>query len=324
MPRVSIGLPVHNGEPYLSAAIQSILAQTYKSFELIISDNASSDRTQEICRAYAGRDRRIRYYRQPVNLGAAANFNRVFQLAGSTRYFKWAACDDWIAPTFLEKCVRALDDDPDAVLCQSLVQIVDEDGSLLEIYDHADAGTSGPRPSDRFGARLRAHRCMDVFGVIRSDALAATPLIGCHLGADRTLLLELSLSGRFLLVPEFLFFNRDHAGRFTRRNQTPKEELAWYAPAGDTRGAWRTWVLYHSCLRLIRSRVEGPAERLRCYGHLLRSLGNRWRWMYLALEPILALSPGVFHAFKRFKRVARRHRSASPTYEANSSPAETR
>src|SRR5262245_45018612 len=101
-PRVSIGLPIFNGEKYVAQAFDSILAQTYADFELIISDNASTDQTEAICQAYANRDRRIRYYRNNRNLGAAANYNRVFDLSTGV-YFKWAAHDDIVLPTFVTK-----------------------------------------------------------------------------------------------------------------------------------------------------------------------------------------------------------------------------
>ncbi len=78
MPAVSIGLPVYNGDNFLAEAIDSILRQTMEDFELIISDNASTDRTEEICREYAAGDSRIRYYRNESNLGAMANYNLVF------------------------------------------------------------------------------------------------------------------------------------------------------------------------------------------------------------------------------------------------------
>ena len=82
-PRIAIGMPVYNGEKYIESAISSILAQTYTDFDFIISDNASTDRTQEICLTYAARDNRIRYHRNEVNLGAAPNYNRVFQLSSN-------------------------------------------------------------------------------------------------------------------------------------------------------------------------------------------------------------------------------------------------
>ena len=99
-PRVSIGLPVYNGELFLENALDSILSQTYSDFELIISDNASDDKTEEICRSYAARDKRVRYSRNAHNLGAAPNYNRVYHLARG-RYFKWASHDDVLAPEFL-------------------------------------------------------------------------------------------------------------------------------------------------------------------------------------------------------------------------------
>ena len=116
-PRVTIGMPVYNGAALVGAALESILAQTLTDFELIISDNASTDATAEVCRSYAAKDRRIRYYRNEKNLGAAPNFNRVVELAtNGVPYFKWAAHDDVIAPTFLEKCARVLDAAPQSVV----------------------------------------------------------------------------------------------------------------------------------------------------------------------------------------------------------------
>lgn len=109
-PRVSIGLPVYNGQQYLRQALDSLLAQTFHTFEVIISDNASNDATPEICRDYAACDPRIRYVRHDVNRGAAWNFNYVFGLARGV-YFKWHAHDDMLEPTFLEQCVTILDHD---------------------------------------------------------------------------------------------------------------------------------------------------------------------------------------------------------------------
>jgi glycosyltransferase involved in cell wall biosynthesis len=292
-PTVSIGLPVYNGARFLTEAIESILAQTFADFELIISDNASSDQTPEICRAYAARDRRIRFYRQEQNLGAARNFNLVFERAGG-QYFKWAAHDDIIHPTYLARCVAALEADPHAVLCQSALEIVDGSRGQREVYDHIAFGTDRPRQSDRLAARLRARRCTEVFGVIRRDALLGTALIADHVGADRTLLIELALRGRFAGVPELLFVNRDHPERFTRRNKTLRAQAEWYAPAGPARRVLRTWTLYAICLRLVRAHVTDPPERLRCYREMIRSLAYRRRWFRLALEPIEAIAPRAF------------------------------
>ena len=113
--KLSIGMPIYNGDEFLKEAIESLLNQTFEDFEIIISDNASTDQTQQICRYYADLDPRIRYYRCKENLGAAWNYNRVFELSYG-EYFKWAAHDDYCAPSFFERCVEALDRDRNIIL----------------------------------------------------------------------------------------------------------------------------------------------------------------------------------------------------------------
>jgi glycosyltransferase involved in cell wall biosynthesis len=288
-PTVSIGLPVHNGATFLAEAIESILAQTFTDFELVISDNASTDQTPEICRRYAAADGRIRYYRQETNIGAAQNYNVVFQRS-SGKYFKWAAHDDVIRPTFLARCVAALEGDPEAVLCHPIVEIVDGAGER-EIYDHAAFGTGRSCQSDRLAARLRARRCTEVFGVIRRDALHETAPIADHVGSDRTLLIELALRGRFIGVPEILFVNRDHPERFTRRHRTLHAQAAWYSAARSHRRMLRTWIMYETSLDLVRRLVTSPAERRRCYLRIAQSIVYRRRWFRLFMEPIEAIAP---------------------------------
>src|SRR5262249_6062368 len=126
-PRLSIGLPVYNGQAFLQQAIDHLLAQTFSNFEIIISDNASSDRTSQICRQYASRDSRIRYVRNDTNLGAIANFNRTFELSRAP-LFKWAAHDDLHRPTYLESCVRLLDQDAATILAHSATAFIDDGG----------------------------------------------------------------------------------------------------------------------------------------------------------------------------------------------------
>ncbi|NQV20616.1 MAG: glycosyltransferase family 2 protein, partial [Rhodospirillales bacterium] len=182
-PRVSIGLPVYNGETYLGLAIDSILAQTFTDFELVICDNCSTDRTQEICEHYAKQDARVRYYRNPENLGAGPNYDRTFELS-SGEYFKWMAHDDLIAPEFLEKCVAALDADPGAVLCHARVELMDADGEVTASYDPGLNDTISNRVSDRFSAVIiPVHMGTDFFGVIRRTALEGSPLHGKYPGS---------------------------------------------------------------------------------------------------------------------------------------------
>src|SRR5713101_1415350 len=117
-------MPLRNAERHLTEAFDSLLAQEYQNLELIVSDNASTDATESICRAYAAHDKRIRYHRAGTNLGAVRNFNRVFELAQG-EYFMWAAHDDLRAPGFVSCGVAALESHPDAVLCCTDVGFID-------------------------------------------------------------------------------------------------------------------------------------------------------------------------------------------------------
>jgi glycosyltransferase involved in cell wall biosynthesis len=298
----TIALPVYNGEDYLAQTLASILSQTYGDFELIISDNASTDRTTAICREFAARDRRIRYHRQPHNLGASANFNRSRELA-TGEYFKWAAHDDLLEPGYLAQCIAALDADPDAILCQSVVKIVDDENRVLEVCRPVGPGADSPRPSVRLAARLRQKRCLDVFGVIRADAMRGSALRSDHIGADRTFLSELALHGRFVLVDQPLLINREHPRRATRISRTRGrgELIAWFDPSAAGRPEFSTWIAYATHVALIREHVRAPSERLRCYAHLLGSLRWRWSWVLLLLEPLMALDPRVLSLAKSVK-----------------------
>lgn len=278
---VVVGLPVFNGQRYLAEAVDSILSQTHKDFVLIISDNASTDATGGLCKEFARRDPRVRYVRQPSNIGAAANFNLVVGLA-DCRYFKWFAHDDVIEPTYLERCVEVLENDRGAVLCQSLVKILDND-DICETYNHAAFGTDNPDQITRFAARLRARRCMDVFGLIRFDVLCQTPLIAPFVGSDRTLLLDLAMRGRFALVPEYLLINRDHPNRLTRSLQS-SDQLQWYAPEKAGQPSLRTWDLYKHALQLLFRHTKRWSDRVRGLATVMRSLGYYRRWLKLPLE----------------------------------------
>ena len=210
-PRVSLGMPVYNGEAYLAQALDSLLAQTFGDFELVISDNASTDATESICRAYAARDRRIRYHRQPRNLGAVPNFNRVFELSQAP-LFKWSAHDDLCDPAYLERAVALMDARPDVVWCHSLSSHIDARGRLLDDPDALDVSYRAREAADPV-ARFRAvllddGGCLDSYGVIRSEALARTPLyLPCY-GAEKAVMAELALMGPYAEIPETLFHVR--------------------------------------------------------------------------------------------------------------------
>lgn len=216
--RLSIGLPVYNGEKFIRESIDCILNQTFQDFELIISDNASTDNTEEICREYAAKDNRIRYYRNATNIGCARNFNRAFELS-TGEYFKWVAYDDLHAPDFLQKCIEILDQDPTVVLCHSHTYYIDEQGKFIQTYD-IKFKTDSSKPQERFQELLTKHYCYQIYGVIRADAIRKSPyIIGCG-AADAIFLLRLALLGRFYEIPEYLFFARSH----------PQQSMSMFLP----------------------------------------------------------------------------------------------
>ncbi len=229
-PKVSIGLPVYNGENFISEAIVSILSQSFENFELIISDNASTDRTETICRAYAAQDQRVQYFRNRENIGASGNYTQVFELA-SGEYFKWAAHDDVCKPDFLLRCVHILDQDPTVVLCYTRTITIDEQGNFGKKWA-ARPEFSSPIPRRRFREVFAPTETFPIWGVIRADILRKTPLLGNYPAHDYPLLTELCLYGRFYEVPEFLFLVREHKQRSVRMYdfRNPHEAIVWYDP----------------------------------------------------------------------------------------------
>lgn len=214
-PRVSIGMPVRNGQRFIRKAIDSLLAQTFSDFELIICDNASTDATESICREYAARDPRIRYFRNQENLGPAGNHNKCFNLSRG-EYFRWHAHDDMCEPTYLQECVSLLDRDPTVVVAYPRTRIVDENERLLEEY-HFRPATDLPQASKRFSELVlvnhRQHRAVEIFGLMRSSALLKTPLEGAYARGDSVLLVRMALLGRFVELPEQLFLSRSHSSQ---------------------------------------------------------------------------------------------------------------
>jgi glycosyltransferase involved in cell wall biosynthesis len=267
-PLVSIGLPVLNGARYLGEALDSLLTQTFEDFELVISDNASTDATEEICRSYAARDARVRYRRSACNLGAGKNFRVVFELARGV-YFKWATYDDRCAPTFLARCLAALRSDPRGVLAYPKTTIIDATGAVGEPYEDR-LHLQSPRASERYRALFeRLGLSNAIYGVMPARVLARTPLLGGYPGADVALLADLALRGRFCEVDERLFFRRFHAA-CSSCNRAEEAQAAFYDPAQRGRPALATWRHHAACVRSMLSVPLSPAERARVAWIILR------------------------------------------------------
>lgn len=283
-PQVSIGMPVYNGDRFLQQAIEAILAQTFTDFELIISDNASTDKTQEICQFYAQSDRRIRYYRQEKNLGAGWNQSQVVRLS-TGKYFKWAHHDDIFAPQLIEKCALALDNNPTVVVCYPQTIIIDGEGKHVEKYVD-NFNLRSPKPHERFRQYHHliryGHRCHPFHGMMRTDVLQSTPLVGSYPSSDLVLVGELVLRGEVYEVPEPLFFKRDHPETSVRAYRTYRERIAWYDPAKKGQLHLTKWKWFFEYLSAIGRVQLSLRDRLLCYLQMAQWL--LWNWLYLAKD----------------------------------------
>ncbi len=269
-PKVSIGLPVYNGEKLLGPTIDSILGQDYKDFELIICDNASSDKTQDICRDYASRDDRIRYYRNPENIGVGPNFNLTFKHAKG-EYFKWAAHDDLHEGAFLSQCVNVLESNPDVILAYTRAITINSSEERIREW-----GASSMLLSELRYLRLRA--CLEpledplplpLFGIMRSDILRQTRLMGGHPSCDLVLLAELALSGKFHEIHEPLFIQRNHEGRLGPAIAIDLEYATKvWDPNQKIKFSMYQWKLFSAYMSAINTIPLEWKDRLRCYGEM--------------------------------------------------------
>jgi glycosyltransferase involved in cell wall biosynthesis len=293
-PIVSVGLPVYNGENYLSDALDSLLAQTFADFELILSDNASTDGTEAICREYAKKDSRIRFFRSETNYGAAWNFNNTFRMARG-KYFKWAAHDDLHHPLFLERCVEILEQDASVVLCFARTAVIDSDGKEAgELIYRTDLHAASRKQRFLHFASTE-HIVHEIFGLIRADVLRNTPLIGPYLGSDLVLLGKLSLYGPFIQVPERLFLHREHDKRSMLNPQGAANKTQWYDSRKGGRFVMPLWRRLAENARIViwQPGMKG-SEKLGCLVDLIR-VAN-WNRERLSGELVLVFQSLVHRA----------------------------
>ncbi len=305
-PLVSIGMPVYNGERFLEIALNSLLAQTFRDFELIISDNGSTDKTEGICRQYANADRRIRYFRNEQNLGAGWNFDRVAELA-TGKYFKWACHDDVCDREFLQQCVDILEQDPSIVLAYPKTLIIDEHGS--EIEKHEDRfDLQSPHPAERF--KIYHHlvrygnQCHPFHGLIRRDVLTQLLPLGSYPSSDLVLLGKLALYGKFYEVPSYLFWKRDHPETSVRAHRPFRERIAWYDPTKTGKLHLTRWKWLREYIHAIHTAPLNWQGRVKCYFQMLEWL--TWNSVWLTKDLLKAtawpiIKPLVNRQFKTAK-----------------------
>lgn len=230
-PLVSIGLPVYNGERYLCAALDALLTQDYERFELIVSDNASTDGTAEICRAYVSKDKRIRYFRNETNLGSVKNFSRVLELSIG-KYFMWAAHDDLWTPDCINKLVCCLEQDPEFVLCASDVKFIDENGNFLRLERLSRIYTdkNWARARKLFFEYPTSEVLHAIYGLYRTEYLkrCEAPSLnwrGFLESGETPILAQLATMGTICAVPYASKYYRVHADSNYRKELRTKTHL---------------------------------------------------------------------------------------------------
>ena len=266
--KVGMGMPVYNGERYLEETLRSTLAQSYDDFSLTIADNASTDRTREICLDFASSDGRINYIRNPVNLGAAKNYAVCFEPV-NCEYFRWANADDLADPVLVERCVPVLDDNPDTVLVYGKTRIIGTDGEFLENYDdNLDLRAESPR--ERFLECLNVLGLSNVlYGLMRREQLARTALLGNYIASDLNLIAELTLYGKFQELPETLFSRRMHpqASSWDRADQETQREF-W--DPSKPRFFLQKWRRIFEYYKAIHRAPITAADKLALSGHMVK------------------------------------------------------
>ncbi len=277
-PLVSVGMPVYNAERYLRESIESILGQTHANLELVISDNASTDSTPEICRSYAERDGRVRYVRQERNLGAHPNFNATFRLSRGS-FFRWHASDDIALPNLIERCLDILQESEKEV---SVVYprwgIIDEKGTVVSENDADDKIWRSGLPSVRIADLILDHshsllkRSVPVYGLARREDLERTGLLRSYPSSDEVFIVELALRGDLLQTPEILFYRRIHPLNYWTINTSQRSKAVW------------TDTGYHGGFPMLRTRLAaGHVARILeapiPFSEKLRSLRVIGSWM---------------------------------------------
>jgi len=266
-PLITIGMPVYNSQRHLRQALDSLLGQTYGDFVMVISDNASTDGTADICQEYVRRDPRVQYFRNPVNIGMTGNFNRVFELT-KTKYIKWSTADDFSAPEMLADALPVMEGDPSIVVCYPQTVIVDGDGVEQDRY-YDNLHLMQDDPAERFLQLIdNIHLVNHHLGLLRTDAVRRTRLFGKHVSADIGFLAELSLYGKFYEVRKPQFFRRFHEDSSSWKRGDQDQEARRFHAANVRRVPFQSWRYHGTFSRAVLRSPLSVGKKIKLLGRL--------------------------------------------------------
>lgn len=263
-------MPVYNAERWLAAGIETLQQQTFADFELIISDNASTDGSLQLAQRFAAADSRIRILRQSRNVGANGNYSAVLA-AARAEFFKWASVNDLCAPSFIERCLEELQRHPDAVLAYPRTILFENSPADGIEYQHDFALLADDRVQrflDLF-EHIRLNNAMN--GVIRREPLQQALRMGNFRRADILLMSELALLGKYVLLNEPLFYRRI----------SPEAATSWrgaveadkhLVPEATRPLLWQHWQYQMRLLRIACRCAPHDRSWLRLMNHALRKV----------------------------------------------------
>ncbi len=264
---------MYNGENFLEESLKCNLAQSYDNFELIISDNASTDETEAICRDYAASDERIRYVRNNVNIGAAQNYNELFRLSRGD-YFRWSNADDLVDPALIERTLPILKERGDVAIAFGITNLIDAGGKIIDEYEDK-IEIEDDRPSSRYKEFYQRNGLTNaIYGLMSSSAMQGTSLMGNGKlpAGDISFLAAMSIQGKFVRIPEVLFYRRIHDAAFSSNPDPEAEAQFWKASPNQVK--MHNWRAFSADGRAILKSKASLAEKLR----MLNYCGRRMVW----------------------------------------------
>jgi glycosyltransferase involved in cell wall biosynthesis len=289
-PRVGLGVTLCNRAEFLAEALDSLLAQTYRDFQLVLVDDGSTDATEGLARGYAQRDSRVRYVRLPVRQGMVAAWRTAFEqaTAGGVRYFAWGSDHDRWHPRWLETLVGVLEAGPEIVMAYPLTERIGPDGAPLAkpARQFDTAGIADRSVRWRSFNRSDAVAAGDiVYGLMRADAVREAGVFRPVLCPDRLLVAELTLRGQIRQVPEVLWYRRQFAaGSIERQRST------LFAPGTTPPPAWMPpWYMHARSLRAayVDTDVSRPADLTRDEARrLVTQYAAAYAWRHYAKSSV--------------------------------------